>query len=284
MYSPLRPSQRTAQTSGIKEVVVLCRILTVLVIAVAATLASATPSDASYPTITCSDANYASVYTSPDGEVWVCDYDVDWDDYFWVPLRPSTTPADAVVYKRQLVTDAQGIDYRIVSRLEWIGNRLYTGADFDMRSAPHAWYTVPTNNVAQKMRVYAYDSVAATWRICAETAWLGNFAPAVGMVSTTDWGNTPCGVRWYYSVGYVERLINGTWTLVTPGVATVGGTTLSGTTPSGSPSAVNGLIWDPKPGDTTKPPKPPKVPKKLEKHKLPKAGPPVPTTDIIAAF
>ena len=62
------------------------------------------------------------------------------------------------------------------------------------------------------------------------------------------------------------------------GLSTFGGTTLSGTTPEGSPSASNGMIWDPEPGDTTKPPKPPKSPKKLAKQSAPKAAAPVETS------
>jgi hypothetical protein len=263
---------------------VLRRFLVVLVITAATVLASASPSAASYPTIPCTDDNYASVYTAPDGEVWVCDYDVDWNDYFWVPMRPATDPSDAVVYKRQLVTDAVGVQYRVVSRLEWIGYNLYAGADFLMRTGPGAYYTAPTETIGHKMRAYSWDSATSTWSICRETPWIGNNAPGIGLADTTAWGNTPCGTRWYYLVGWVERQINGTWTMITPGgVSTFGGTTLAGTTPEGSPSASNGMIWDPKPGDRTKPPKPPKSPKGLAKRDAPKAGPPV-GTSAFAAF
>jgi hypothetical protein len=222
-------------------------------------------------------------YTAPDGEVWVCDLVAlpDWTDYHWVLLRPRTDPSDAVVYKPQVVTDSQGVQYRIVSRLEWIGYKLYGGADFHMRTAPGAWYTAPTGTIGHKVRAYSWDSATSTWSVCRETGWQGNNGPGIGLVATWAWGNTPCGTRWYYLVGFVERQINGTWTVVTPtGVSTFGGTTLAGTTPGGSASASNGMIWDPKPGDRTKPPKPPKIKEKLKKQDLPKAGPPVPTTSI----
>jgi hypothetical protein len=70
--------------------------------------------------------------------------------------------------------------------------------------------------------------------------------------------------------------------LAARGVSTFGGTTLARTTPSGSPSASNGMIWDPKPDDRTKLPKPPKNKKTITKEDLPKAGPPVQTTGIAA--
>lgn len=260
----------------------LQRFLVIFVIAAAAALASASPGLASYPPIPCTDDNYATVYESPDGEVWVCDYDVDWNDYFWVPLRPRRDPSDAVVYKRQLVKDSKGVEYLIQSRLEWINYQLYGGADFYMRKAG-AWYTAPANTVAHKVRAYSWDSATSTWSICRETAWRGYNGPTVGLVTTTAWGNTPCGTRWYYLVGFVERKIDGTWKVVTPtGVSTFGGTTLAGTTPSGSPSASNGMIWDPKPGDRTKPPKPPKLEKKLKTQDPPKPGSPVKTNGFSA--
>jgi hypothetical protein len=284
--SRLTVTRRRARESRVNTSLrcVLRRSLTLLVVASAAMLVSASPSVASYPTIQCTDANYASVYTSPDGEVWVCDYDVDWNDYFWVPLRPGTDPSDAVVYKRQLVTDAQGIQYRVVSRLEWIGYQLYGGVDFHMRTAPNVWYWAPANTVAHKVRAYSWDSATSTWSICRETPWQSYNGSTIGLVTTTAWGNTPCGARWYSLIGYVERQVNGTWTVVTPqgGVSTFGGTTLTGTTTSGSASASNGMIWDPKPGDATKPPKPPKNDKKLGKQDPPKAAPPVPTTGTAA--
>jgi hypothetical protein len=189
----------------------------------------------------------------------------------------------AVVYKRQLVTDTAGVQYRVLSRLEWIGYNLYGGADFRMRTAPGAYYSAPANTVAHKMRAYSWDSATSTWSVCRETPWMSHNGPAIGLVTTSPWGNTPCGTRWYYLVGFVERQINGTWTVVTPqGVSTFGGTTLAGTTPEGSASASNGMIWDPKPGDRTKPPKRPKSEKKLEQQDLPKAGPPVATTNDTA--
>jgi hypothetical protein len=40
------------------------------------------------------------------------------------------------------------------------------------------------------------------------------------------------------------------------------------------------MVWDPKPGDTTRPPKPPKTKNKIEKQDVPKAGSPVPTLSI----
>lgn len=261
----------------------LRRAVPLLVISTAAILMFASPSLASHPPIPCTEDNYASVYTSPDGEVWICDYDVDWDDYFWIPMRPATDPSDAVVYRHQSVTDSQGVHYLVNSRLEWIGYNIYAGADFYMRTAPGAWYTAPANTLGQKVRAYSWDATTSTWSICRETPWMGYSGPAIGLVGTTAWGNTPCGARWYYVVGFVERQINGTWTLVTPGgVSTFGGTTLSGTTQSGGPSASNGMVWDPKPGDRTKPPKPPKGEQKLSKQDLPKAGSPVPTVSTAA--
>ena len=260
----------------------LRRFLLTLLIAMAAALASASQAAASYPTFPCTADNVGTVYTAPDGEVWVCDLVAlpDWTDYHWVPLQPRTDPSDAVVYKPQVVTDSQGVQYRILSRLEWIGYKLYGGADFLMRTGPGAWYTAPTATIGHKLRAYSWDAATSSWSICRETAWIGNNAPGIGLADTTAWGNTPCGTRWYYLVGWVERQINGTWTMITApqGLSTFGGTTLSGTTPEGSPSASNGMIWDPEPGDTTKPPKPPKSPKKLAKQSAPKAAAPVETS------
>jgi hypothetical protein len=130
--------------------------------------------------------------------------------------------------------------------------------------------------------IHGWGRQAVHWR--GPVPWQSYNGSTVGLVTTTAWGNTPCGVRWYSLIGYVERQVNGTWTVVTPqgGVSTFGGTTLTGTTTSGSASASNGMIWDPKPGDATKPPKPPKNDKKLGKQDPPKAAPPVPTTGTAA--
>jgi hypothetical protein len=51
-------------------------------------------------------------------------------------MRPATDPSDAVVYRHQSVTDSQGVQYLVNSRLEWIGYNIYAGADFYMRTAP----------------------------------------------------------------------------------------------------------------------------------------------------
>src|SRR5512133_2388628 len=97
------------------------RAVALLVVSTAAILMFASPSLASHPPIPCTDDNYASGYTSRDGEVWIGGYDVDWDDYFLIPMRPATDPSDAVVYRHQSVTDSQGVLYLVISRLEWIG-------------------------------------------------------------------------------------------------------------------------------------------------------------------
>jgi hypothetical protein len=236
------------------------RVHTVLLLVVAITLALSASASASHPstwatppecTAQLAMANYQVV--SADGERWLCKYDPDLDILYWEPVGPTENPADGVVWLRTTWTATDGISHVVMPRLEWINYKLYSGADSFVRMPLTAPLFAAAGSVGVFSRLLVWNAATATWSTCRESGWVHNTAASDTLAPTFSWGNTPCGTAWYAAVGWVEHgSSSGTW-LQSPMFASDG----PGTRSAGA-NASNGHIWDPKPGDRTRPPKRPR--------------------------
>lgn len=223
---------------------------------------SASTAFASHPNYTCTAAREFEIYNAPDLEVWICSKSTMITNYYyWVPLKPGILPGDAVAYKIHLVPQPT-FQYLVKPRTEWINNIIMGGVD--VHAANAAGQALNLNvGATHKVRLYSYDSTTASWTICRDEPWRSpTTAVSGGIVSTWNWGNAPCGSRWYQVYGYAGAWVNGTFVWITPTTGLMhtgaGAVTLSGTLAGGSPTGSNGLIYDARPGDAGKKPKKPK--------------------------
>lgn len=221
-----------------------------MIVSALAVLIVSGPAAASHPMDyghACNANEEGAMIQMPDFERWVCEYDDELDDYFWIPLPPLILPGDAVAFKRVNWTAADGVIHAQMPRVEWINNVLYTGSDVFLRKPISDPFSRPSGQIGVFSRVWAWNG--STWTNCRESGWAHNGVASEHAVPTFNWGRAPCGAQWYYATAFTDHWNSLTSSWVTsPAATTFGGTSLG--------AAQNGQVWDPPSGDTTIPPPP----------------------------
>jgi hypothetical protein len=210
----------------------------------------------------CTADNVNTVLVLPDGERWQCLYDPDFDDYFWEPRVSPTTPTDGVAWRNSTWTAADGITERTTSRVEWVKGVLYTGTDTFIRQPSTSPLTMPSGWIGVYSKLYVHDGTK--WTSCRDSGWNYSSVASPHLVHTFNWGTAPCGAQWYTSLSWAAHWnsSSSSWMVSQQIDPTQPGGHYTGAT------AVNGRVFDPRPGDDSSPPKPPKHgPKKIKPPK-----------------
>lgn len=143
----------------------------------------------------------------PDGERWTCKYDPEFNDYFWEPIEPDINddPLGGVSWNTagNTWTASDGVTHRATSRVEFITDTLYTGADTFVRNPQTSRLTLPAGDIAVYSDLYAWNGVS--WSRCRSSGWAYSTSSSHFLARTFSWGLAPCGYVWYASVDFVAH-------------------------------------------------------------------------------
>lgn len=143
----------------------------------------------------------------PDGERWICNYDPDFDDYFWEPAAPTTADplTDGIVWdtKDNRWAAPDGITHRTTARVEFIQSTVRTGVDTYTRQPVTSPLTEPAGDIGVFSYLDAWNG--AQWSLCETSGWAYSAAAQSFYAKTFNWGLGPCGYVWYANVGFVAH-------------------------------------------------------------------------------